>query len=244
MLRFFFVIFVAILTSLLWDSFLLLPFKLFAVLVHEFWHALLALISGALIQDIQIDLNEGGETVVSQIENTSGLLLTISAGYIGSAFTGAFLFRRAFIGSGEKITLLFFSVILAYMSYLFTERGSLAFEVGIVGSLLFLCLSFFPCLVRRYALLLVASFLILYSCYDLLDFAFYSEKTDAVILANYMKVNDWAFARSLSENDLSTLIAFIWSTLVLGIVISFCSPLLKKLENPPFLNQKSLTRKS
>ncbi len=182
------------------------------------------------MEQIHIDLSEGGETVVMNLEAPVLILLTISAGYLGSAFTGSLLLYRGLLGHYERLSLFFLASLLSYMSYLFTSYGSLAFSVGMAwsGGLVISAIvgSFFA----RYTLLLLGTFLVWYALYDLLDFTWKSHKTDAGILSSYVIEKGWWPALSENQESLTNYISFLWSFLVLSIVAVFARSMLKILQ--------------
>ena len=231
MLRVLFILFTALFASLLWDTSLLLPFKLLTVLVHEIWHGFIAMLGGARLEEIHIDLREGGETVLSQLYSKTFLYLTISAGYLGSAFTGGLLAHRGLTGiSGERASLLIFSACLGYMSWLFTSPGSLAFFVGIGWCIFLLLASCGGKVFARYLLLFLGTLFVWYAFYDLLDFTIETKESDAAILASYMIQEEWVQGMTSDPKKLSAYISLVWSLLVLGMLAFFFSPILKGFE--------------
>ena len=118
--RFWIPVITGLLATLLWNYSFLYPLKLLIVLVHEMWHGMAALVAGANLDEIVINLHESGETRVSGLYSQSGFILSVSAGYIGSTLTGALLVNRGLMGSLERVTLLTLAFILSYMSILFT----------------------------------------------------------------------------------------------------------------------------
>ncbi len=226
MYRIIFLCIAGVLTTLLWDSASLKYPKLLVVLVHEIWHGLIALMGGALLEQIHIDMAEGGETLIAQIHSSALVILTVSAGYLGAAFTGALLLRIAFLGDWERCTLFIFAGLLAYISYLFTESGSLAFFVGLgwAGALCLFALS--GTLAARLMLLFLGVFFTWYSLYDLLDFTRGEQQSDASILADYLREEGWSFFQSIEKNRLTNAIALSWSAIVLAMSGFFLYPVL------------------
>jgi len=79
-----------VLSVLIWlipgASLLLLPIHPYLTFVHEGWHALIAVLTGGHVSDVHIfGLNGGGVTGITG----GATLLIASAGYVGSAVTGA-----------------------------------------------------------------------------------------------------------------------------------------------------------
>ena len=74
-----------------WNTRLLLPIKLFVVLLHEVSHALAALLTGGQVERLALTGAEGGLTFT----RGGNRFLTLSAGYLGSALWGALFMRLA-----------------------------------------------------------------------------------------------------------------------------------------------------
>ncbi len=72
---------------LLWDTWAVLPLKLFVVLLHETSHGLAAIATGGTIDRIVITVNQGGACYCGG----GDAFLTLSAGYLGSLLWGAVL---------------------------------------------------------------------------------------------------------------------------------------------------------
>jgi hypothetical protein len=75
----------ALLAFLFWQSPLLLPLKIFVVLLHEISHGLAAVLTGGSIVSIQLGADQGGSCVT----RGGSRFLTLSAGYLGSLLFGA-----------------------------------------------------------------------------------------------------------------------------------------------------------
>jgi hypothetical protein len=69
----------------LWDTFLVYPFRIFVVFLHEISHGLAALLTGGAIESIGLSFDEGG---VCRTRGGSPFLI-LSAGYLGSLLWGA-----------------------------------------------------------------------------------------------------------------------------------------------------------
>lgn len=176
--------FVAI--ALGWDSLLIKPARLLVVLVHEMWHGLSAMAGGVRLDTIRIHADESGETLVTGHLQFLAFLLSVSAGYIGTAWTGAMLLRSGLQRSWERTTLGIFTLLLFYMSYLFTDPGSTAYLTGLLTSLLALVLLFLGRDASGKGLVVLGSLFVFYSLFDLYDFQ-RPQATDAAILARYLE---------------------------------------------------------
>jgi len=69
----------------LWDTFLVYPFRVFVVFLHEISHGLAAVLTGGAIESIGLSVDEGG---VCRTRGGSPFLI-LNAGYLGSLLWGA-----------------------------------------------------------------------------------------------------------------------------------------------------------
>ena len=79
----------------LWDSFVVYPFRIFVVFLHEISHGLAAVLTGGAIESIGLSFDEGG---VCRTRGGSPFLI-LNAGYLGSLLWGA-----TFLVLGERRT--------------------------------------------------------------------------------------------------------------------------------------------
>jgi len=77
---------VGVLALLLWDSFLVYPFRVFVVFLHEISHGLAAIATGGTLLAIGLSMGEGGVCVT----HGGSPFVTLNAGYLGSLLWGAF----------------------------------------------------------------------------------------------------------------------------------------------------------
>jgi hypothetical protein len=75
-----------LLAVLLWDTFVVYPFRLFVVFLHEISHGLAALATGGEIVSIGLSFDEGGVCLT----RGGSRFLVLNAGYLGSLLWGAF----------------------------------------------------------------------------------------------------------------------------------------------------------
>ena len=154
--------------TLFWEW--ILPVKLLVVLVHEIWHGAAALLSGAVLDQIDVNLAESGETLVSGLYSTSGFVFSVSAGYLGTALVGGLLLARGLVGEWERVAVFAFGGLLLYMSYLFANIGSVAFYAGIGWGVGWILLGLLGRLSARLTLLVFGTIFLWYCFYDLFDF--------------------------------------------------------------------------
>jgi len=87
-------------------KYILYPFKLVTVALHEFSHAAAGCCTGAKIEGIKIDPEEGGVTHM----RGGVACCTLPAGYLGSSFFGALMIFCGFDLTASKVM----SVILSF----------------------------------------------------------------------------------------------------------------------------------
>lgn len=199
--------------TLFWDSSLLRPVKLLVVLVHEMWHGLMSLVAGVRLDGIEVHWNESGTTLVSGDFGKLGFIGAVSAGYIGCSLTGAILLRMGLLGRMERLTLVLFSVILIYFSWLFTSPLETAFYTGTGYGLAFLLVAALGQRPARGTLTALGTFFLFYSLFDLFDFTRDVSSTDAAILASYLG------SHSLQDGEIgstSVAISVVWTILILA----------------------------
>lgn len=92
-------LFIAIFWHIPYLKHILWPFKIFTVALHEFGHAFAGLLTGAKIEAIKLDPNEGGVTKM----RGGNPYMTLPAGYIGSMFWGAIMVFAGFNVLASKI---------------------------------------------------------------------------------------------------------------------------------------------
>ncbi len=197
--------------------------KEFFVLIHEICHAIAALIAGCDVKYIQIHGNESGETVTSLPMHKGASLFIISAGYIGTALTGGLLLYKGFRGEGTRISLILFGAIVLLITLKYSEKGSLTFQVGTMGSLIVFISVFFGRFLSSFVLVFIGTSLCLYSLYDLRDFAENIHKTDAGILAYYLTGYDPGRNEKIPHSVLllGHLIGITWSLICLSVIYKF-----------------------
>lgn len=213
--------------TIFWDW--ILPVKLLVVLVHEIWHGAAALLSGAVLDQIDVNLAESGETLVSGLYSTPGFVFSVSAGYFGTALVGALLLARGLVGQWERAALFGFAALLLYMSYLFTNVGSLAFYAGIGWAVGLMLLGLLGRLSARLVLLVLGTIFLWYCFYDLFDFTRDVQRTDAGILARYIHSREWPGFDSFSPASLASGISIVWCGLIFAILAVVLGPVIREM---------------
>jgi len=113
------------------------PFKLLTVAFHEFSHAIVGKCTGARIESITLDPNEGGLTKMR-----GGIrACTLPAGYLGSSLIGALLIFAGFDTVASKVA----SIVLAVMLLItlwwarnWLTRGVVVIAIGVMVALWFI----------------------------------------------------------------------------------------------------------
>ena len=167
-----------------WESPLLLPFRLFVVMVHEIFHALSALATGGRVLEMRTNLNESGHTLTA-----GGFFPLISAaGYVGSALLGALLVYTGIFPSIQRLLLGLIGMICMAMSMVYASVGAVDFYFGIFGGLLLVAMAIKSQRAAKAGAVWIGLVLCLYSLYDFRTDLTQPAATDAGILANY-----WGF---------------------------------------------------
>ena len=149
---------IPVLKEILW------PFKILTVALHEFGHASAGVCTGAKIDSITLNPDEGGLTKM----RGGNPYITLPAGYIGSTVWGSLMVFAGFNTMASKIT----SVVigLCMLATLFWARNWLARLVtvgflGLIGLLWWFQDGFY----LRYIVLFIGVMSSLYSLWDIVE---------------------------------------------------------------------------
>lgn len=194
---------------LLWNSPVVLPVKLFVVLLHELSHGLAAVLTGGSIQGIEVTAAEGGVCYCSG----GSAFVTLSAGYLGSFLWGVALValaRRAARWARWSVGLVGAAIVTASVLYV----NGFGFWFGLVfGAALLVSARFLPA--KPNALILTALGLIsvLYAILDI--------KSDVI---------DRPGARSDAGmlSELTGVPTVVWGIVWIGIALWICARLLDR----------------
>jgi hypothetical protein len=165
-----------------WNTPLILPFRLFVVMVHEIFHAATALLTGGQVLEMRTNLNESGHTLTQ-----GGFFPLISAaGYVGSALLGALLIYTGTLPQIQRLLLLLIGAGCMGMTMWYTPVGGVDFYLGIFGGLILVAMAIKSQRAAVAAATWIGLMLCLYSLYDFYtDLWRHTELTDAGILARY-----------------------------------------------------------
>lgn len=177
----------AVLGVLFWNTWPLYPFKLLVVLMHESSHALATLLVGGSVDVIRISPDQGGVTLSRIVPTIFNQIVVSSAGYVGSTVSGCVLLWIAARSKEGRWPLIALAGWCALVTVLYVRDGFTLVFVGGCALGLGLLARFGPSLLRRGALVFLASFSICYALYDirddLLHLSSWSGGTDADALA-------------------------------------------------------------
>lgn len=209
-------------------DYLLYPIRLFVTFVHEGSHVLAALLTGASVKSLTVS-SDGSGVVESLSGGGFSVLLTSSAGYLGTTAFGAMLLvliRRAvsarvvLIASGAFVLLM--SVLFGFFAPLWNifsadvSFGSVAFTVvsGLILSAgLFAVGRFAPAKWANFAVAFLAVQCLLNAAFDLITLFF----INAPLVGSHIHTDAANMAQA------SGLPAFVWVLLWIGISVLLIS---------------------
>ena len=159
----------AVLGVLFWNSWLLYPFKLLVVLMHESGHAAATLLAGGSVDRIQISPDEGGVTFSRYAPSLLRSIFISSAGYVGSTVSGCVLLWTAARSKEGRWPLVALAAWCALVTVLYVRDGFTLVFVGGCALALGLLARFGASLIRRGVLVFLAAFSCCYALYDIRD---------------------------------------------------------------------------
>ena len=178
-----------IVSAILWNTFILFPFKLMTVFLHESGHALATLCTGGKVEGIEVNKQEGGSTLT----RGGWSCCILPAGYLGSGLWGCFFILMA---------------SLAYLVSVWTARAA-AITI-ILLSIWVLIFKSDNCLLRSVLILFIILFIGVWILDEVLDSRQPHELVCFEIffgvMNNLYKIRDiWddLIARSVRESDAS-----------------------------------------
>lgn len=199
-----------------WDSALLTPFKLLAVMGHETGHALASLLVGGSVEQVTLRLDESGQCLSRIPDGFFARVVVYSAGYVGSAVISVLLLVVSFRFNARRAMLAAACAWLALMGLFYARDGfTLAFSLGMavvfgVGA------RWLPPAVVGAINLFIASFTALYAVMDLKDDlwnAAVRAQSDASLLADLTIVPAIVWAAVWTLVSVAVLAAGAWLAL-------------------------------
>jgi hypothetical protein len=152
---------------LFWNTWVLWPFRLLVVLMHESGHAAATLLVGGSVDRIQIGPNEGGFTLSRLPPSLLRQIVVSSAGYVGSTVSGCVLLWVAARSRGARWPLVALAIWTGTVALLWVRDAFTLAFVGGAALVLALVARFGPSLLRRGLLVFLATFSVSYALYDI-----------------------------------------------------------------------------
>jgi Peptidase M50B-like len=198
----------------LWDVPWLAPLRLLVVLVHETGHALATLAFGGRVERVVIGANESGQCLSALPPGWMAQVAVYSAGYVGSALSGALQLVLAFRFRLHRPVLFAMGAWVTTMGLLY---GGNAFTVGfclVTGSALLVLAKVLPAGAVHGLVMGLAVFTGLYALLDLRDDLWRSSVrgvSDAALLAaqTHLPALLWAALWSLLSVVILSLAAWV-----------------------------------
>ena len=152
-----------------WSAPWLAPLRLLVVLVHETGHALATLLFGGRVERVVIGADESGQCLSSLPAGWLPQIAVYSAGYLGSAVSGALQLVLAFRLRLHRAVLYAMGGWVTAMGLLYAGNAfTLAYCLG-MGAVLLVLARVLPGGAARAVVMVVAVFTGLYALFDLRD---------------------------------------------------------------------------
>ncbi|KAJ3207639.1 hypothetical protein HDU67_007350 [Dinochytrium kinnereticum] len=145
-------------------KYLLWPFKVFTVALHEFGHASVGFCTGARIQSITVDPDEGGLTKMLG----GNMYLSLPAGYLSSSFWGAVMIFCGFNLLASKVVAVIVGIAMIltlFWAKNWLTRGITVGFIGLIALLWWLENS----IGLRYFVLFLGTMSSLYAVWDIIE---------------------------------------------------------------------------
>lgn len=167
----------------LWDSILLRPARVYAVMLHEYGHALAAILTDGEVLHIRVFTSEGGDCV-----SRGGIRwIVTSAGYLGNLLLGAVLLKSGVNSKKAPVRLALLGVATLLVTTLLIRNMEGFIFCSIIGVLLVVSGLKAPEWISRRILLFLGLINVLYPLWDMRSDIVLrpQERSDARILAEH-----------------------------------------------------------
>ncbi len=199
-----------------WETPVLLPAKLLAVMTHETGHAIATWLVGGTVEKVSIALNESGACMSRRPESFFAAVLVSSGGYVGNALISALLLILTLRARVGRPILIVFAAWLLLFGLLFA-RDLFTFAFCLVtGAVFGLLARFLPRDLTPMVTVFVATFNALYAILDVKDdlwTASVRARSDAQILADITYVPALVWAVLWSGLSVALLVFATWTAL-------------------------------
>lgn len=187
----------------LWDSILLRPVRVYAVMLHEYGHALAAILTGGEVLHIRVFTSESGDCV-----SRGGIRwIVTSAGYLGNLLLGAVLLKSGVNSKKAPMRLALLGLATLLVTTLLIRNMEGFIFCFIIGVLLVVCGLKVPEWISGRILLYLGFINVLYPLWDM--------RSD--ILSRPLERSD---ARNLAEHFIGVTFPTLttWLTFFIGCV--------------------------
>jgi Peptidase M50B-like len=174
-----------------WNVPWLAPLRLLVVLVHETGHALATLLFGGRVERVILGADESGQCLSSLPIGWLPRIAVYSAGYVGSALSGALQLILAFRFRLHRAVLYAMGAWVTAMGLLYAGNGFTLGYCLAMGAVLLVLARVLPPGAVRAAVMVIAVFTGLYALFDLRDDLWRPGSggpSDAVLLADQTHV--------------------------------------------------------
>ena len=187
----------------LWHSAFVLPLKIIVVFLHELSHALAAILTGGVVEDLSLSPAQGGHAVT----RGGNTFLIFSAGYVGSLLLGLILLLAALRTQADRLVVGLCGVITLAVTLLYVrDLFPLAFCTA-TGAALLAAARFLPRDANDMILRVFGLTSMIYVPYDIYDdtIARSGLRSDAYMLAERFGGTAWLWGG-------------VWLVLSLGVI--------------------------
>ena len=168
-----------------WNTPWLAPLRLLVVLVHETGHALATLAFGGRVERVIVGADESGQCLSSLPAGWLPQIAVYSAGYVGSAISGALQLVLAFRFRLHRPVLYAMGAWVTTMGLIYAGNGFTLGYCLAMGAVLLVLARLLPAGAVRALVMVIAVFTGLYALFDLRDDLWLpgGGPSDAVLLA-------------------------------------------------------------
>jgi len=152
-----------------WNLPWLAPLRLLVVLVHETGHALATLVFGGRVERVLLGADESGQCLSSLPAGWLPRIVVYSAGYVGSAVSGALQLILAFRFRLHRAVLYAMGAWVMAMGLIFAGNGFTLGYCLAMGAVLLVLARVLPAGGVRAVVMVIAVFTGLYALFDLRD---------------------------------------------------------------------------
>jgi len=197
-----------------WDAPWLAPLRLLVVLVHETGHALATLLFGGRVERVIVGADESGQCLSALPAGWLPQIAVYSAGYVGSAVSGALQLVLAFRFRLHRPVLYAMGAWVTAMGLVYAGNGFTLGYCLAMGAVLLVLARVLPPAAARALVTLIAVFTGLYALFDLRDDLWRrggGGPSDAVLLAarTHVPALIWSFLWSVGSVAVLALAAWV-----------------------------------